>query len=158
MTHAHARWQPGSAGAPHPAAAARAPAAQPDRAYGPMAVPRPAAGHLASRPPANTRLRPQPGRFTETSAVSHALKTQLRIHARGAYPGQPQAARLLEYCTARGGDLGPLGENFAAACDQIDRADTLLATARARHGREVVQQAWPETDGTPHHRPGPPGP
>jgi hypothetical protein len=43
----------------------------------------------------------------------------------------------MQYCVARSADPGPIGENFGAACDQIDRADTMLAGLhdRARHGR-----------------------
>ena len=89
-------------------------------------------------------------RFVRTGAISQALKTQLRIHVRsGTYPDQPQAFRLIQYCAARGAELGPLGENFGAACDQIDRADHMLAGlhAQARHGREASGPGWPETDG-----------
>jgi hypothetical protein len=72
-------------------------------------------------------------RFANTGAVTHDLKDQLRYRARSAtHPSRPYAARLLQYAVARGSDRGPIGENFGAVCDQIDRADALLADLRDR--------------------------
>ena len=90
-------------------------------------------------------------RFVDTGAISPELKTQLRIRGRSPNrPDQPQAARLLEYCRARGKDVGWVGRNFGAACDQIDRADLMLADMqeRALQGRSDPAPS-PEADSPP---------
>jgi hypothetical protein len=74
----------------------------------------------------------------------------LRIHARsGAHPDRPQARRLRQHGVTCGADFGLVGENVAAACGQIDRADAMLdgLRERARASRAHARQAWPVVDG-----------
>jgi hypothetical protein len=88
--------------------------------------------------------------FAETGRISPRLKMQLRWRTRSAtYTDRPQAVRMLEYCIGRGTDLGPISENFGAACRQVDQADVMLAGLhdRAREGLAIPEKAWPETDG-----------
>ena len=63
-------------------------------------------------------------RFAGDGAVTQELRQSLRRYARQpGHPHHPQSWRLLQYAAARGTDLGPVGADFAAACDQADRAD-----------------------------------
>ena len=83
--------------------------------------------------------------FINTGVIHRELKNRLRIHARSAtYFDQPEAARLMQYCTARGTDLGPVAHNFGATCHQMDRADLMLADLRNQN-RHGTRQASPDT-------------
>ena len=89
-------------------------------------------------------------RFVRTGAITHSMKTQLRIHTRsGLYPHLPEASRLMEYCIARGADRGPIGMDFGKTCDEIDRADVVLAglRERVRQRQGLPEPTWPDTDG-----------
>jgi hypothetical protein len=90
-------------------------------------------------------------RFINTGVIHRELITRLRIHSRsGTYADQPEAARLMRYCTARE-DLGPVADSFGAACHQMDRADLMLADLRDRnrHGTSrSTGQASPDTGGS----------
>ncbi len=59
------------------------------------------------------------------------------VHAGFGY-FQREAADRRGSAIARGTDLGPIGKDFAGACDQIDRADILLADLRDRVQRVNV--------------------
>jgi len=72
-------------------------------------------------------------RFAQHGTITQELKRHLRYYARTpGHPHQPQASRLLQYTVARGKDLGPIGTDFGAICDQIDHADAMLAGLRDR--------------------------
>jgi hypothetical protein len=83
-------------------------------------------------------------RFAQSGAVTRALKLQLANYARSpSFPHRSKAARLREYVVARGTDLGPVGTDFGAICDQIDQADAMLTDLRerTREGRGTPEAA-----------------
>jgi hypothetical protein len=82
-------------------------------------------------------------RFAQDGAITQSLKQRLRQYSRSPeHPHQPHAARLLQYAQARDTDLGPISPDFGALCDQVDRADIMLAEHRnwAAQGR-IPEQA-----------------
>jgi hypothetical protein len=88
-------------------------------------------------------------RFTKTGGITHSLMMQLRIHARSPrYLHQSQASKLLQYGISRADERGPI-RDFGAICDQIDRADEMLAGLRdrVRQGTPAPEQDWPEAEG-----------
>ena len=73
---------------------------------------------------ADRKLSQGLARFVGDGAVTRELRQSLRHYARQpGHPHHPHSWRLLQYAAARGTNLGPVGADFAAACDQADRAD-----------------------------------
>ena len=90
-------------------------------------------------------------RFAKTGALSKELRAELRYRARSpSHPNRPHAARLLQYLVARGESRGPIGDDFAAICDQIDSADEMLLDLRDR-ARGATEH--PEPVGHQHQHP-----
>ena len=87
-------------------------------------------------------------RFIRTGVITQVFKTQLRVRARSATSSdRPEAARLMEYSIGRFADMGPVGENFGRACDQIDRTEVMLQDLRERARQDPAPPA--------HAAPGP---
>jgi hypothetical protein len=83
--------------------------------------------------------------FIRTGAVSRQLRNELRVRARPAnYTHRSQVFRLVQYCASRGPDLGPVGPDFGGACDQIDRADAMLAGLRDQIRQGKARQPRPD--------------
>src|SRR5215472_7358428 len=78
MTHAQPRWQPGTTTRAHPGAAARAPAAQPDRVNGVMAGPPPAAPATAPGYPVSQK----PDQFLPDPGVEESQLPDLQLYER----------------------------------------------------------------------------
>jgi hypothetical protein len=80
-------------------------------------------------------------RFATNGFIANDLKDHLRLQARDPrHPNHSYAVKLHQYATARNASRGPLGADFAAICDQIDRADAMLIELRERAERERAER------------------
>jgi hypothetical protein len=64
----------------------------------------------------------------------------------------------MQYCVGRGANLGPLGDNFGSASDQIDRTDVLAGLHyRVKRGRALPRAGLARDRRIPDTGPGPAG-
>ena len=85
--------------------------------------------------------------FARTGGVPDSFRQGLRRRARSpVHPNRAQAAWLLQYTVARGRDTGRIGDNFGAACDQMDYADAALEDLQRERGNpepaEPAERDW----------------
>ena len=112
-------------------------------------VTEPRLGDLPRRAAAVTVFARASSASCRTSAVSHASKPRLRLHARStAYANKPHSRRLIEYCVAR----GPTSARSRTSAPPTTRSTAptpcwpaLTPAPGATAGRR--KPAWPETDG-----------
>jgi hypothetical protein len=110
----------------------------------PRAAPHAGPGTVAAQPRHAAPGRDGAGIWLNAAAVG-------LLALSGAAAAVSFSARLLQYTAARGGDLAPISPDFAAICDQFDRADAMLYDLRHRtsQGERSPGPAWPDIDGQP---------
>ena len=111
-----------------------------------------AGGWPSGWPPGRShRSTPGPGPLRPYRSDLPRAAAELRMHARSGAslghswpPGSPTTPPTAAL------ELGPIGENFGAACDQIDRSDVCSPSS-------ATGSAWPYPPSRPGRRPTAPG-
>jgi hypothetical protein len=70
-------------------------------------------------------------RFAQNGAITDRLPEALRQHLRSPlHQTRFHTVKLSQYVAARGANRDPIGNDFAATCDEIDRTDAMLLAFR----------------------------
>jgi hypothetical protein len=70
-------------------------------------------------------------RFAQNGAITDRLPEALRQHLRSPlHQTRFHTVKLSQYVAARGSNRDPIGNDFAATCDEIDRTDAMLLEFR----------------------------
>jgi hypothetical protein len=83
--------------------------------------------------------------FASDGSVTGELRHSLHRYARqSAHPHHQQSWTLLQYVKARGTNLGPLGADFAATCDQADQdeATPISGEQRDEWAYDLFEDVW----------------